>query len=88
MFKLFQSAVLWNPLLKATEIFAAMLASEEDAEKLEAVENLLESYFVQIDSTFDKLEAVGKGPCLPRLKPQQYPRREPYCKFRIHYRKH
>ena len=39
---------------------AAMLASEEaDAAALEAVENLLESYFVQIDSTFDKLEAVG-----------------------------
>ncbi len=37
-----------------------MLASEEaDAAALEAVENLLESYFVQIDSTFDKLEAVG-----------------------------
>ena len=40
---------------------AAMVASEEDAEKLEAVENLLESYFVQIDSTFDKLEAVGEN---------------------------
>ena len=39
---------------------AAMLASEEaDAAALEAVENLLESYFVQIDSTFDKLEAIG-----------------------------
>lgn len=37
-----------------------MLASEEaDAAALEAVENLLESYFVQVDSTFDKLEAVG-----------------------------
>ena len=37
-----------------------MLASEEaDAAALEAVENLLESYFVQIDSTFDKLEAIG-----------------------------
>lgn len=34
---------------------AAMVASEE----LEAVENLLESYFVQIDSTFDKVEAIG-----------------------------
>lgn len=32
-----------------------MVASEE----LEAVENLLESYFVQIDSTFDKVEAIG-----------------------------
>ena len=27
---------------------------------LEAVENLLESYFVQIDGTFDKLESLGK----------------------------
>ena len=37
-----------------------MIAGEEaDAEALEAVENLLESYFVQIDSTFDKLEAIG-----------------------------
>jgi len=37
------------------------LASEEaDAEALEAVENLLESYFVQIDGTFDKLEAIGE----------------------------
>lgn len=32
---------------------------EADAEALEAVENLLESYFVQIDGTFDKLEAIG-----------------------------
>ncbi len=33
--------------------------AEADAEALEAVENLLESYFVQIDGTFDKLEAIG-----------------------------
>jgi hypothetical protein len=33
--------------------------AEADAEALEAVENLLESYFVQIDGTFDKLEALG-----------------------------
>ena len=32
---------------------------EADADALEAVENLLESYFVQIDGTFDKLEAIG-----------------------------
>ncbi len=41
-------------------VYAAMIASEEaDAAALEAVENLLESYFVQVDSTFDKLEAIG-----------------------------
>lgn len=33
--------------------------AEADAEALDAVENLLESYFVQIDGTFDKLEALG-----------------------------
>lgn len=33
--------------------------AEVDADALEAVENLLESYFVQIDGTFDKLEAIG-----------------------------
>lgn len=36
--------------------------AEADAEALEAVENLLESYFVQIDGTFDKLEALGVSP--------------------------
>lgn len=32
----------------------------EAEEALDAVENLLESYFVQIDGTFDKLQAVGE----------------------------
>ena len=38
-----------------------MASEEADAEALEAVENLLESYFVRIDGTFDKLEAIGAG---------------------------
>lgn len=37
----------------------ALSPEEADAEALDAVENLLESYFVQIDGTFDKLEAIG-----------------------------
>lgn len=33
---------------------------EDESESQEAVENLLESYFMQIDSTYDRLEAVGE----------------------------
>ncbi len=40
-------------------IAEAMASEEADGEALEAVENLLESYFVRIDGTFDKLEAIG-----------------------------
>lgn len=36
------------------------LAQEADSESQEAVENLLESYFMQIDSTYDKLKGIGE----------------------------
>ena len=53
------SIAFWR-FLDPCMFVAAMIASEEaDAAALEAVENLLESYFVQVDSTFDKLEAIG-----------------------------
>lgn len=32
----------------------------DDSESHEAVENLLESYFMQIDSQYDRLEAIGE----------------------------
>lgn len=38
---------------------------EEDSEEsIEAVENLLESYFMQIDSLYDRLVSMGE-PCFP-----------------------
>lgn len=37
-----------------------ILAQEAESESQEAVENLLESYFMQIDSSYDMLKAVGE----------------------------
>ena len=34
--------------------------TEDESESQEAVENLLESYFMQIDSTHDRLDAIGE----------------------------
>ena len=43
----------------------AGLAAESDGseEAAEAVENLLESYFMQIDGTYDRLVSIGKPLC-------------------------
>lgn len=36
------------------------MQQEDESESQEAVENLLESYFMQIDSTHDRLDAIGE----------------------------
>ena len=38
-----------------------VIESDGSEEAAEAVENLLESYFIQIDSTFDRLVSIGKA---------------------------
>ena len=36
---------------------------EDDSEEsIEAVENLLESYFMQIDTSYDRLVSIGRSP--------------------------
>ena len=49
-------------------LFVAGLAAESDGseEAAEAVENLLESYFMQIDGTYDRLVSI----CKPSLSLQ------------------
>ena len=49
-------------------LFLAGLAAESDGseEAAEAVENLLESYFMQIDGTYDRLVSI----CKPSLSLQ------------------
>ena len=43
-----------------------MGAAFEDEESIEAVENLLESYFMQVDATFDRIVSVGASvTCMP-----------------------
>ena len=37
-----------------------MIESDGSEEAAEAVENLLESYFMQIDGTYDRLVSIGK----------------------------
>lgn len=50
----------------------AGLAAESDGseEAAEAVENLLESYFMQIDGTYDRLVSIGKPLFYLSLLPQ------------------
>lgn len=38
-----------------------VVESDGSEEAAEAVENLLESYFMQIDGTYDRLVSIGKG---------------------------
>lgn len=38
-----------------------VIESDGSEEAAEAVENLLESYFIQIDSTYDRLVSIGKA---------------------------
>ena len=38
-----------------------IIESDGSEEAAEAVENLLESYFIQIDSTYDRLVSIGKA---------------------------
>lgn len=38
-----------------------VIESDGSEEAAEAVENLLESYFMQIDGTYDRLVSIGKG---------------------------
>lgn len=35
--------------------------AEEESESVEAVENLLESYFMQIDTAYDRLVNIGEA---------------------------
>lgn len=42
------------------------LEGDGSEEAAEAVENLLESYFMQIDGTYDRLVSICKPPSIPK----------------------
>ena len=44
-------------------LHAVALETDGTEEAAEAVENLLESYFMQIDSTYDRLISIGECAC-------------------------